>query len=121
MARPLKEIDWNDFDKLCAIQCTGEEIAAFFEIDYDTLNSICKREKGKGFSDYFAQKRQAGKISLRRRQFQAAQEANSTKMVWLGKNWLGQQDAQIVQSDIQIKGFRVVEDDIGDNGEQAAG
>ena len=64
MARPLKEIDWNDFDKLCAIQCTGEEIAAFFEIDYDTLNTICKREKGKGFSDYFAQKRQAGKSLL---------------------------------------------------------
>jgi len=42
-------------------------------------------------------------------------------MVWLGKNWLGQQDAQIVQGDIQIKGFRVVEDDTRDNGEQAAG
>jgi len=61
MARPLKEIDWNDFDKLCAIQCTGEEIAAFFEVDYDTLNAICKREKGRGFSDYFAQKRQLEK------------------------------------------------------------
>ena len=35
--------------------------------------------------------------------------------------WLGQQDAQIVQGDIQIKGFRVVEDDTRDNGEQAAG
>lgn len=121
MARPHKEINWEDFDQLCAIQCTGEEIAAFFRIDYDTLNAICKREQDKSFSELFAQKRQAGKISLRRRQFQAAQDGNPTMMVWLGKNWLGQQDAQAVQADVQIKGFRVVEDDLRDDGEQAAG
>jgi hypothetical protein len=120
MARPLKEISWDDFDKLCAIQCTGEEIAAFFEIDYDTLNSICKRERGKGFSDCFAQKRQSGKISLRRRQFQSALEGNPSMMIWLGKNWLGQQDQQVVEGTVKIEGFRVVEDDFGDDSQQAA-
>ena len=115
-----KTIKWEDFDKLCAIQCTGEEIAAFFHIDYDTLNAICRREQGKSFSDYFAQKRQSGKISLRLRQFQAAQEGNPTMMVWLGKNWLGQQDNQIIETSVSIKGFRVVEDDTRDDSEQAA-
>lgn len=93
MARPRKTFDWEQFDKLCALQCTGEEIASFFQIDYDTLNAICKREADMGFSECFAQKSVDGKISLRRRQFQAAMEGNGTMMVWLGKNWLSQQDS----------------------------
>ena len=121
MARPLKEIDWDDFEKLCAIQCTGEEIAAFFNVDYDTLNAICKRERGKGFSDCFAQKRHSGKISLRRRQYQAAMEGNPSMMIWLGKNWLGQQDQSVLEGTVKISGFRVVEDDSGDNSQQATG
>ena len=120
MARPLKEINWDDFEKLCAIQCTGEEIAAFFEVDYDTLNAICKRHFSKGFSECFAQKRQTGKISLRRRQYQSAIEGNPSMMIWLGKNWLGQQDQQVIEGTVNIKGFRVVEDDFGDDGQQAA-
>lgn len=90
--RPQKTIDWEDFDKLCGLQCTGEEIAAFFDIDYDTLNAICKREKARSFSEYFGQKSKSGKIALRRRQYQSAMEGNPTMMVWLGKNWLGQTD-----------------------------
>ena len=119
--RPTKSISWEDFDKLCGLQCTGEEIAAFFDIDYDTLNAICKREKGKGFSDCFGQKRHNGKISLRRRQYQSAMEGNPTMMVWLGKNWLGQSDQVTLQTNVDIKGFRVVEDDFGDNSQPTTG
>jgi hypothetical protein len=39
-------IDWGQVDKMCAIQCTGEEIAGVLDIDYDTLSSACKRENG---------------------------------------------------------------------------
>ena len=38
MARPKKEIDWEIVRKLCAMQCTGEEIASFIDVDYDALN-----------------------------------------------------------------------------------
>lgn len=37
--RPKIEIDFAEVDKLCQIQCTGEEIASFFGISYDTLES----------------------------------------------------------------------------------
>jgi len=89
--RPRKEIDWAKLDKLCFIQCTGEEIASVLEMDYDTLNRAIHREKKMSFADYRTQKGAGGKASLRRRQFQMA-ENNPTMAIWLGKQYLGQSD-----------------------------
>ena len=93
MARPKIKIDWKQVDQMCAIHCTGEEQAAVLGIDYDTLNSACKRENKKSFSDYFKQKSASGKMSLRRRQFTSALDGNSTMLIWLGKNILNQSDS----------------------------
>lgn len=98
IGRPKKTLNWKDLDKLCALQATGEEIASFFDMDYDTLNAICKREKDCSFSEYFAQKRGQGKISLRRAQFQNALNGNATMQIWLGKTWLGQQDSMQIDN-----------------------
>jgi hypothetical protein len=90
-----KQIDYDLVDNLCKIQCTGEEIASVLDIDYDTLNAAIKRDKGIGFSDYFKRKRGSGKASLRRRQWKAAiEEGNTTMLIWLGKQYLGQVDKQ---------------------------
>ena len=90
--RPLIKIDWNAVDTMCAIHCTGEEQASILGIDYDTLNTACKREQECSFSDYFKQKSSSGKMSLRRKQYTTAMDGNTTMLVWLGKNWLGQKD-----------------------------
>ena len=66
MARPRKEIDKKQFENLCGLQCTKEEICAFFELTDKTLESWCKRTYDKGFSEVFREKRGIGKISLRR-------------------------------------------------------
>lgn len=92
MARPLAQIDWDQVDKMCAIHCTGEEQAAVLGVDYDTLNRACQREYEVSFAEYFKQKASNGKMSLRRKQFTAAMDGNTTMLVWLGKNWLGQTD-----------------------------
>lgn len=92
MSRPLKPIDWDQVDKMCAIHCTGEEQAAVLGVDYDTLNRACHREHNCSFADYFRQKASNGKMSLRRKQYTAAMDGNTTMLVWLGKNWLGQTD-----------------------------
>lgn len=92
MARPQKQIDWDQVDKLCAIHCTGEEQANILGVDYDTLNRACHREHNLSFAEYFKQKSATGKMSLRRRQYSAAMDGNTTMLVWLGKNWLGQSD-----------------------------
>ena len=92
MARPLTEIDWDQVDKMCAIHCTGEEQAAVLNIDYDTLNRACLRVYKISFAEYFKQKASSGKMSLRRKQFTTAMDGNTTMLIWLGKNWLGQKD-----------------------------
>lgn len=91
MARPRKEIDKAEFEKLCGIQCTEEEICAWFGVTDKTLSSWCKRTYRQSFSETFRQKRGIGRIALRRAQFQLMKK-NATMAIWLGKQWLGQTD-----------------------------
>lgn len=91
MARPHKEIDQKNFESLCGLQCTLEEICAFFGVTDKTLDGWCKRTYKASFSEVFKQKRGTGKISLRRAQFRLA-EKNANMAIWLGKNYLGQSD-----------------------------
>jgi len=91
MARPRKEINRKHFENLCGMQCTQEEICQFFEVTDKTLNSWCRREYGKGFSEVFKEKRGIGKISLRRAQWRLA-EKSPAMAIFLGKNYLGQTD-----------------------------
>lgn len=91
MARPKKEIDQKQFENLCGLQCTLEEICGWFDVCSDTLETWCKRTYKKSFSEVFAQKRGAGKISLRRSQWRLA-EKNATMAIFLGKQFLGQRD-----------------------------
>lgn len=91
MARPRKEIDKKQFENLCALQCTHDEICAWFDVTAKTLESWCKRTYGDSFSKVFAQKRGKGKISLRRSQWQLA-EKSASMAIWLGKQYLNQRD-----------------------------
>lgn len=91
MGRPKKEIDQKQFEKLCGLQCTLEEFCCYFDCDDNTINAWCKETYGSTFSEVFKLKRGAGKISLRRYQFQQA-ETNPTMAIWLGKQYLGQSD-----------------------------
>jgi hypothetical protein len=90
--RPKKVIDWEEVDKLCAIACTGVEIAAFIEVEYDTLVRAVKRKFKMTFAEYYEQKSALGNVSLRRRQFKAAQDGDRAMLIWLGKQRLGQSE-----------------------------
>lgn len=98
MARPRTEIDKQQFENLCAFQCTKEEIAGWFHCSEDTIERWCKREYKKCFAVVFAEKRGIGRISLRRSQFRMA-EHNPTMAIWLGKQYLGQKEQQEVTID----------------------
>lgn len=89
--RPRKKIDVNAFEQLCALQCTLEEMCGFFKCCTDTLEAWCKRTYKKNFSEVFKDKRGAGKISLRRTQFQLAKKS-AAMAIWLGKQYLDQRD-----------------------------
>lgn len=109
MGRPRIEIDREQFEYLCKIQCTLNEIASFFDCSMDTIERWCKREYEMTFADTFALKSGSGKVSLRRKQFQAALAGDKTMLVWLGKQMLSQTD----KLDQNISGIKVnIVDDV---------
>ena len=54
------EIDWKEFEALCAMQATLREIALFFDCCEDTIQNAVKRHYKANFSVVFAQKRLRG-------------------------------------------------------------
>lgn len=114
MGRPRIEIDWEEFDKLCKIQCTLEEIAGWFNCSEDTIENRVKEMHGITFSEYFKQKRASGKISLRRKQFQTAQSGNVSMLIWLGKQYLNQSDKREENISLDHKKLII---DLGDDEE----
>ena len=84
-------IDKKQFENLCGLQCTINEVCDFFDVEDDTLNSWCKKTYGTTFSEVFKRKRGKGQISLRRMQWKLA-EKNAAMAIFLGKQYLGQKD-----------------------------
>lgn len=105
--RPAKQIEKSDFESLLYIQCTLDEVRAFFDMKLggcseDTVERWCKRTYGKNFADVSAEKRAIGRISLRRSQFELAKK-NATLSIWLGKQYLGQRDEVVLDAGIRTK------------------
>jgi hypothetical protein len=90
--RPPKTINWIEFEKLCRIQCTLEEIAAYFEVTPELIERKVVEEKQTTFKEYFGAKHGLGKISLRRKMNQLALKGDRTMLIWLSKNRLGMRD-----------------------------
>lgn len=86
-----KKINQKQFETLCQIQCTQEEICDVLDISEKTLTNWCKETYGKSFSQVFRQKRQGGHASLRARQWKLA-EKSPAMAIFLGKQYLGQTD-----------------------------
>lgn len=103
--RPRKEIDWEELQKLCAIGCTLQEVADWFDISTDTLDNRVREKHGIIFSAYCAKEFVGAKISLRRQMWNMALKGNVTLMIFLAKNNLGMKDVMAV-TDSKDRGFR---------------
>jgi len=84
VGRPKIEINEDQLEKLSSILCTMEEMASFFSCSVDTLE--------RNFADTIKKGKDKGRMSLRRLQFEKAQSGNTTMLIWLGKQLLGQRD-----------------------------
>ena len=104
--------DKRQFEELCQIQCTQTEIAAVLKMSVDTLeNKVKEYYEGRLFSDVFAEKREGGKASLRRAQWQTAiGSSNPVMQIFLGKNMLGQADKQEISLEADVHNDGSVED-----------
>src|SRR6516225_4111931 len=83
MARPKAKIDLAELEKLCAMQCTDEEIAAFFGVSTKTVE---RRRKVQRFSDVMDQARAKGRVSVRRNLFRRASNGDVAASIVLAKN-----------------------------------
>ena len=85
MPRPKSKIDLVELEKLCAMQCTDEEIAAFFCVSTRTIE---RRRKVQRFNDVMEQARSKGRVSVRRNLFRLAAGGNVAAAIFLAKNLL---------------------------------
>jgi|SRR5579872_14219 len=88
-------INLGELEKLAAMQCTDEEIAAWFGVSTRTIE---RRRKSRVFAEIIERGKAKGRISLRRAQLKMLEDGNSTMGVWLGKQYLGQRDEVAVSS-----------------------
>lgn len=84
--RPKKELDAEMIGRLASIHCSVDEIALIMNCGRDTIY--------RNYMDVVEEGRAKGKMGLRRRQWEVANEGNPTLLIWLGKQWLNQSDAQ---------------------------
>jgi hypothetical protein len=91
--RKPAQIDLKELEKLCLLQCSEEEIAAWFSVSVRTIQT---RRKQARFAEVMRRGKVKGCISVRRAQMQLLEAGNATIAVWLGKNLLGQKETMPV-------------------------
>ena len=101
MGRPRKEISEVEFEKLCTLQCTEEEIAGWFNCSVDTIENWCKRTYGETFSETYKKYSAGGKLTLRRNMLRLS-EKSAVMAIFLAKNWLGMTDNVEVKADTSL-------------------
>jgi len=109
MGRPKKKINWKQFDEMCGIMCTAEEIAKVLEVSVRTLQRAVKTQFDETFVSLYEKRTAGGRVSLRRIQFSMAHESVAMA-IFLGKQYLGQKD--IVETKVEnIKPIKLIQVD----------
>jgi hypothetical protein len=83
------KIDLHELEKLCMMQATDEEVAAWFAVSVRTIE---RRRKNPKFEEVMTRGKAKGRLSVRRWQMKLLEAGNATMGVWLGKQLLGQVD-----------------------------
>lgn len=83
---------WKMFDTFCAARDSQKDIAEAMAVDAKTIDAICEREKGMGFSGYCEQKRGYGRSLVAGKQLEVAMSGSVAMLIWLGKQWLDQKE-----------------------------
>jgi hypothetical protein len=87
--RKAVPIDLLDLEKLCSMECTDQEIAAWFGVSVRTIKN---RRAQRKFGDVMRRGDAKGRISIRRAQVRQVEAGNVAMIIWLSKSRLGQRD-----------------------------
>src|ERR1035437_629539 len=85
-------IDVVEMAKVCGLQCTDEEVAAFFGVKVRTIER--RRQKEAAFAAAMERGRALGRISVRRGLQVQAAKGKIAALIFLAKNLLGYRDAR---------------------------
>jgi len=93
--RPRLTFDLRLVEDLGKIQSTRSELPAVLGVSLDTVERRLRDDPE--FRGAYEKGLENGRSSLRRIQWKAALGGNITMQIWLGKQYLGQQDRQMTE------------------------
>ena len=93
--RPRLTFDLRLVEDLGKIQSTHSELAAVLGVSIETVKRRLKDDLE--FCAAYEKGLENGKSSLRRIQWKNALSGNTTMQIWLGKQYLGQQDRHMTE------------------------
>ncbi len=98
----LKDIDPAKVENLAGRFWTKSEIAAFMNCHVDTITNR--------FQEIYLKGKENGKAKLRDLQLSSAMKGNVTMQIWLGKQYLGQRDSELVGglTEVEINNLRAI-------------
>jgi hypothetical protein len=114
------KIDKAQFERLCQLGCTLEEIAFFFQVTKKAVLDFVMENYNADFETVFSWFFSKTKIALRRMQIKTALDGNVNMLLHLGKVMLGQKDIAIEPVKIIFE-FADANSNKGDNDENSQG
>jgi len=97
--RPKVKMGLEEVENLSRLNCTMDEIAAYFNVDVRTVQLRAQREPA--FRAAMERGQALGRLSIRRQQIRLMEQGNATMAVWLGKQLLGQRDR--LEAEVTVK------------------
>lgn len=91
-----REFDTETFERLCAIQCTVKEIVSVMRFNQDTLRKKVREHYDMKLGDAVNHFGAGGVASIKRMQFEKAQEGSDKMLIHLGKHYADQKDEQAI-------------------------
>lgn len=92
MGRPPIDVDWTKLETYCQYKVTLVDCASLLDMSDRTLETKIRDKYDLTFFDYREQKMARTRINLFSKQVEIAMGGNTTMLIWLGKNNLGQTD-----------------------------
>lgn len=104
----IRELDFEQFEKLLGYMPTASEVAGFFRMSEDTLNRRLKSHYGKTYTELLTQFTGKSKIRLRGIVWRHARKSPAVA-IFLAKNYLGMSDNPNPEMN-QIDGLKIIEE-----------
>lgn len=85
-------IDWKVLDAILQFKPSREDCCSILNCSDTKLETSIRKKYDMTFREYRNFRMGRTRVKLAQKQFDVAMSGNTTMLIWLGKNWLGQKD-----------------------------